>query len=284
MSNVDLQQQPQGADQSAGWQDFYNDRVQRRDAATDDATRALFDAELQQARITMQFMGITPEAGTGGEESPSDAPPSGFDPAPAYDDSFEYNAGSDTPSDPPIVQRGSTGSDGSGSAGSSELGILPAALEPYRDEILAASEATGVDPLLITAVIWDESKGNPKAGTVNGENGLTDSGLMQVNPGTYTSLQSQNMNLLHGDLSDPAEQIMAGTLYLKQNIEQFKDIPLALRGYNSGPGAVDPSDPAISLTGKGTKNYVEKIEYFLDILRNGGELPASGYPGGNEYY
>jgi hypothetical protein len=46
-----------GAERS-GWEAFYADRAERRDAATDEATRQHFEAELEQARIVLQAMGI----------------------------------------------------------------------------------------------------------------------------------------------------------------------------------------------------------------------------------
>lgn len=44
--------------QLSGWEAFYADRAERRDAAPDEATRQHFEAELEQARVTMQALGI----------------------------------------------------------------------------------------------------------------------------------------------------------------------------------------------------------------------------------
>jgi hypothetical protein len=268
----------QGAagDAAAGWQSFYNDRSERLNSATDDATRSHFEAELEHARVTMEAMGVTPEGGGVGEGG--DVPP----PAPPVPGGESTGSGDGSDYTPDGVGGGSD----SMPAGDGTLSANLGAMEPYRDAILKASDYTGLDPNLIAAVIWDESKGDPGAGSVNGENGGTDSGLMQVNPDTYAGpggLLSQNLPL-SGDLSDPSEQVMAGSIYLAQNIEEFGDTRLGLRGYNSGPLSVDPSDHRISTTGYGTKNYIEKIEYFYDQLLNGETPDPAGYPGGNELY
>ena len=132
-------------------------------------------------------------------------------------------------------------------------------------------------------MIWDESKGVASAGTINGENGQTDTGLMQINPETFATLKAQHPDLITGDAFDPKNNIMAGALYLKEQYDQFGDWDLALRAYNSGPLSVDPSDHTISTTGFGTKNYVEKVNFYEDLLNQGSSMP-DGYPGGNELY
>jgi soluble lytic murein transglycosylase-like protein len=255
--------------QVSGWESFVADRTERRDAATDDATRQHFEAELEQARITMQAMGLEAPQGTTPAEVPQPSATEASEPTeqPFNDAQFiDYDAKSPLPT-----------------AGSGELSENLGNLEPYREEILAAAEATGVPANLLAAVIWDESKGIASAGTINGENGLTDAGLMQLNPQTYADLQSRNPELLGSDATDPQNNIMAGALYLQEQHTQFGDWDLALRAYNSGPLSVDPSDHTISTTGFGTQNYVEKVNFYQGLLDQGQALP-DGFPGGNQYY
>jgi hypothetical protein len=253
---------------AAGWQEFYADRLQRKNAATDDGLRAHFEAELKQAKITMDAMGIKP--GGSGDVPPADP---GRQPPEVLPEKGDASGDGGKQADP----------SGSGNPGTSALGPgLHEKLKPYSEDILKASQATGVPADLLAAVIWDESKGEVSAGTVNGENGQTDSGLMQVNPETFASLKSSYPDLLQGsNPSDPQTNIMAGALYLKDQHKEFGSWDLALRAYNSGPGSVDRSDPSASTTGLGTKNYVDKVNYFWNIVSKGGELPLSGYPGGN---
>ncbi|AHG62189.1 transglycosylase SLT domain-containing protein [Advenella mimigardefordensis] len=263
--------------QIGSWEGFYADRTERLNAATDPATRAHFEAELNLARITMDAMGLqVPDAGNGaasqdGQPLPVDQEAGDWEKFPADKSQATQSRAEihDTPDTP---------------SGSDQLSqSLNDALLPYRDDILAASEATGVPPNLLAAVIWDESKGIAGAGSTNGENGLTDTGLMQLNPDTFAALKEQHPQLLTGDASDPRNNIMAGALYLKQNHDQFGSWDLALRAYNSGPLSVDPADPGISTSGFGTRNYVEKVNFYMNQLDNGTAM-SDGYPGGNQLY
>lgn len=255
--------------QVSGWESFVADRTERRDAAVDDATRQHFEAELEQARITMQAMGMDASQGASSSEA---APPSGTgearNPVPKANEIsyIDYDVSSPQPTH-----------------ASGPLSDNLGALEPYREDILAASDATGVPANLLAAVIWDESKGIASAGTVNGENGLTDTGLMQINPQTYADLQNRHPERLSGNASEPRNNIMGGALYLQEQFEQFGNWDLALRAYNSGPLSVDPTDHTRSTTGFGTMNYVEKVNFYVDRLDQGQALP-DGYPGGNQYY
>lgn len=232
---------------AGGWQAFYTDWQERMNAAGDEGLKAHFAAELEIAQQTMKAMGLeAPPAETHpAETAPPAAKPDDLQPAGDF--------------------------------------ALTGKMAEYEDEILEASEATGVPPELIAAVVWDESKGDPNAGTVNGENGMADSGLMQVNSETYAALKEQFPDLLGGEPGSIQDNIMAGALYLAQQHAQFGDWDLALRAYNSGPGSVDPSDASISTTGFGTANYVEKVNYFEELISRGQVLP-DGYPGGNEMY
>ncbi|MEP7453972.1 transglycosylase SLT domain-containing protein [Phyllobacterium sp. SB3] len=263
-----------------GWQEFYADRLQRKNSATDDALRAHFEAELKQAKLTMDAMGL----------KPGDAGPPAAENVKSPDNANGQFIEPDKQKPEVLPEKNRPGSEkkpvdvaGAGNSGTDALGPgLHENLKPYSEDILKASKATGVPADLLAAVIWDESKGEASAGTVNGENGQTDSGLMQVNPGTFATLKSTYPDLLPGNnQTEPQTNVMAGALYLKEQFKEFGSWDLALRAYNSGPGSVDRSDPSASTTGLGTKNYVEKVNYFWNIVSKGGELPLSGYPGGN---
>lgn len=263
----------------SGWEAFSADRIARRDAAVDDATRQHFEKELELAQITMKAMGLDVPNPSHAEKRESGHSGPTAEAAPTQ---FYADTSSDVPTETEFSDYDAYPE--TSPSGSDTLSAnLGGALEPYRDDILAASEATGVPANLLTAVIWDESKGVPSVGTINGENGLTDTGLMQLNPRTFEALKNQYPDLLTGHASDPQTNIMAGALYLKEQHNEFGDWDLALRAYNSGPLSVDPSDHTISTTGLGTMNYVEKVTFYQELLDQGQPLP-DGYPGGNKYY
>lgn len=156
---------------------------------------------------------------------------------------------------------------------------LPAPLLDHEQAIMRVAKETHQAPEVLAAQIWQESRGKTEATTVNGGNGLSDSGLMQVNSNTFADLQSRYPHLLGPDASpsNPEDSIMAGALYLKEQRETFGgDLGAGLRGYNSGPGNVNVNDLTdISKTGTGDPTYVGKVLNFADIISSGkGRLPA----------
>lgn len=122
----------------------------------------------------------------------------------------------------------------------------PPAVGPFSDIIRAAAKKHGVDENLITCVIAEESNFNPRA-----ISSKLAAGLMQLLPATATRLAVR-------DVFDPAENIEAGTRYLKELLDHYRgDLKLALAAYNAGPdivtkyGGVPPYAE--------TRNYVKHI-------------------------
>jgi hypothetical protein len=121
-----------------------------------------------------------------------------------------------------------------------------AADAPYGKLIRVAAQRHGVDERLITRVIAAESNFNPKA--VSRKRAL---GLMQLLPQTAARYAI-------GDLFDPAENIDAGTRYLKDLLARYGgNLTLTLAAYNAGPETVDRYGgvPPFSET----QNYVRRI-------------------------
>jgi len=103
----------------------------------------------------------------------------------------------------------------------------PEPTEPFGDLIRNAAEQNGVEEHLISSVIAAESNFNPRA--VSRKNAQ---GLMQLMPATAARFAVTNV-------FDPAQNIVAGTRYLKELLERYgSDLRLALAAYNAGPERV----------------------------------------------
>jgi soluble lytic murein transglycosylase-like protein len=112
--------------------------------------------------------------------------------------------------------------------------------------IFKAGEQQGVDPRLLHAVIWQESRYKTQALSHAGAQGL-----MQLIPDTAKRFGCDDPN-------DPAKNITAGTKYLSWLLKRFSgNVELALAGYNAGEGAVDKYDGVPPYNE--TQNYVKII-------------------------
>ncbi len=116
---------------------------------------------------------------------------------------------------------------------------------PYAPVVTAAAQQFGISPALVDAVMWQESRYNPKAVSSAGA-----IGLMQLMPGTARHLGV--------DPKDPWQNVFGGAAYLRQQLDRFgNNVPFALAAYNAGPGAVSKyrGIPPYSET----RNYVNVI-------------------------
>jgi soluble lytic murein transglycosylase len=107
---------------------------------------------------------------------------------------------------------------------------------PYRATIEAAAKKYGVDPLLLVALIRQESSFNPQAHSPSNAVGLT-----QFVPSTAQAVAARvgMANFTLSDLYRPPVAIELGAAYLAAEIKQNGGNPyLALAAYNAGDGAV----------------------------------------------
>jgi soluble lytic murein transglycosylase-like protein len=134
----------------------------------------------------------------------------------------------------------------SAAAAPSDLGTWNGGSKDFDGMITEASKKYGVDESLIKAVIKQESAFNPNATSSCGAKGL-----MQMMPATAGDMGVTN-------LTDPYQNIMGGTKYLKSLMTRFDgNLTKVIAGYNAGPGAVEqhgglPPFPE-------TQNYVARV-------------------------
>jgi soluble lytic murein transglycosylase-like protein len=84
-----------------------------------------------------------------------------------------------------------------------------------------------LDPILLISLIEEESGSNPWAMSSKGAMGLT-----QLMPATARNFGVRNP-------FNPRENIFACALYLRQLLDKYNDVDLALAAYSAGSGAVD---------------------------------------------
>lgn len=121
--------------------------------------------------------------------------------------------------------------------------------------IKEASKRYGIDSHLIKAIMKVESDFNPRAVSKRGAKGL-----MQIMPENFDALNIQ-------DPFDPRENIMGGTQYLKQLLNQFGEVELALAAYNAGPTPVSRVNGIPPF--RETEEYVKKVlNYYYRLKQN----------------
>ena len=98
--------------------------------------------------------------------------------------------------------------------------------EAWQEIIHRASARYGLDPQLVAAVIRVESNFDTLAESPKGAQGL-----MQLMPETQAYLGV-------GDPFDAEANVAAGSDYLRQQLDRFGSLELALAAYNAGPGTV----------------------------------------------
>ncbi len=105
----------------------------------------------------------------------------------------------------------------------------------WRAEIASAALKGAVDPLLVSAVVREESSYNPLVRSRVGARGL-----MQLMPDTARPLaRARGMDFRDGDLlDDPAANVELGAAYLGWLVREFGEARLAVAAYNAGPNRV----------------------------------------------
>ncbi|MGE5654529.1 MAG: lytic transglycosylase domain-containing protein [Bacillota bacterium] len=103
----------------------------------------------------------------------------------------------------------------------------------FRNEIFDAAQKYGVDPYLVAAIAYTESKYDPRARSPKGA-----MGLMQLMPETagWIAEQLKWTSFSTEQLYDPRVNIELGCWYLANLTVQFDDLAKVIAAYNAGRG------------------------------------------------
>jgi soluble lytic murein transglycosylase len=125
---------------------------------------------------------------------------------------------------------------------------------PFADQISNWSQQRQINPMLVTALIRQESRFEPQIKSVVGA-----AGLMQVMPETAEFIATQ-IKVKSYSLTNPEDSIKFGTWYLGHTHDEYSgNSMLAVASYNAGPGAV--SEWLTASKSRDPDEFVEVIPY-----------------------
>ena len=135
---------------------------------------------------------------------------------------------------------------------------------PFADVIEEHSQKHKINPLLVTALIRQESRFEPEIRSTAGA-----VGLMQMMPKTG-AWAAENLNLKNYALDNPKDNIKLGTWFLDQIHRTFKNNSLlAVASYNAGQGNTtrwidqrslrDPDEFVETIPFEETQDYVKQV-------------------------
>jgi|GEM_PF-1509615 len=126
-------------------------------------------------------------------------------------------------------------------------------VKEYEPHIRAAASRYGIDPNWIAGIIWQESRGNPRAVSHCGA-----MGLMQLMPETAKNLGVDNA-------FDVGQNIDGGAKYLRQMLDKFGRMDFATAAYNAGPGNVSKFGGVPPF--RETQDYVPHVLGFANSFK-----------------
>ena len=136
---------------------------------------------------------------------------------------------------------------------------------PLRYEAIVRGHARNydLDPSLLAAVIYTESKFNPNARSDAGA-----IGLMQLLPDTAEGIAARTGGhaFVVDDLYDPEINVRYGAWYLRHLLDRYGDERTALAAYHAGQGNVDRwREEGVGIQFPETRTYVAKVERVKSI-------------------
>jgi soluble lytic murein transglycosylase len=136
----------------------------------------------------------------------------------------------------------------------------------YRAIVTGHARNYHLDPALLAAVIYAESKFHADARSSSGA-----IGLMQLLPSTADgiALHTGGSNFRHGDLYDPEINVRYGAWYLRHLLDKYDDERTALAAYNAGQHNVDQwLANGSGIRFSETRAYVERVEGLKQTYRD----------------
>lgn len=149
---------------------------------------------------------------------------------------------------------------------------------PFRAQVLARTQAIGLDAAYVYGLIRQESRF-----VTDARSGVGASGLMQVMPATARwTARKIGLDYRHEHITDRDINLTLGTGYLKLVLDDFAGSqPLAAAAYNAGPSrsrrwregpTLDPATWAENIPFSETRDYVKKVlsnaAYYAALLGN----------------
>ena len=145
---------------------------------------------------------------------------------------------------------------------------------PLRYEAIVRGHARNydLDPSLLAAVIYTESKFNANARSQAGA-----IGLMQLLPDTAQGIavRTGGSTFVVSDLYVPELNVRYGAWYLRHLLDRYGDERTALAAYHAGQGNVDAwRKEGVGIQFPETRSYVDKVEKVKAIYAStyAGEL------------
>jgi soluble lytic murein transglycosylase len=133
----------------------------------------------------------------------------------------------------------------------------------YEQIIRAHADSHDLDPALLAAVVYVESRFDPNARSAAGA-----IGLMQLLPDTAKgiALRTGGHRFLVADLRDPDINVRYGSWYLDHLSHRYDDVRTALAAYHAGQGNVDAwlRDGA-RIEFPETRTYVDEVTRVRDV-------------------
>jgi len=162
--------------------------------------------------------------------------------------------------------------------------ISPARFQQYDGLIRSAAEKHNLDPMLLKAVVWRESRFDAQKFGNAGERGLMQvSGIAAQEWARETRVENFRLE----ELFDPKINLEAGAWYLRRAVEHWANqpdpIPFALAEYNAGASraqrwagnrdiSIPPDIFRANIDFPGTRKYVDSIIARFDFYKQRGRM------------